>query len=61
MAVKVIENTSSDQVKDVQKEIEILKKCKSPNIVSYFGSVFTDSALWVIFLEFSLNFLTYIF
>jgi len=45
LAIKIVaigeENTSPEAKKqrdEIQKEIEILKTCKSPYIVSYFGS-----------------------
>lgn len=39
------ENTDT---KDIENEIEILKKCKSEYIVSYFGIYRTDILLWVL-------------
>lgn len=34
----------------LQKEVDALKKCKSPNILSYFGSCATAHDVWVIFI-----------
>ena len=32
---------------DLKKEIDILKKCRNDNIVSYFGYCFKDQSTWV--------------
>ncbi len=31
----------------LEKEIEVLKKCKSPNILSYFGTCTLGNQVWV--------------
>jgi serine/threonine protein kinase len=52
MAVKMVPFLSSQQGQDeVRKEINVLKKCRHPNIVSYFGCAMKDSFLWI-FMEF---------
>jgi len=33
---------------DIIKEIKIMKQCRSPYIVSYFGSYFKDNELWIV-------------
>ncbi|KAM9980876.1 hypothetical protein ACTFIY_003171 [Dictyostelium cf. discoideum] len=47
LAIKVIEMKESESV-SLQNEINILKNCKSPNIVSYFGSLQTESHIWIL-------------
>lgn len=47
MAIKVLPIESGTDISEIEKEIEILKKCKSPNIVSYFGTCSVDKNLWV--------------
>lgn len=44
-AVKIV--SVEEDVSSVQKEIDILKTCQSPNIVSYIGSYYWDTSLWV--------------
>lgn len=47
-AVKIIPAAVDDTEEDqVTSEIEILKKCSHPNVVSYFGSLWEGSSLWV--------------
>ncbi len=36
-----------NDISEVEKEINILRQCESPHIVSYFGSYKKDSNLWV--------------
>jgi hypothetical protein len=38
---------ANTDTKDIENEIEILKKCKSDYVVSYFGIYRTDILLWV--------------
>lgn len=45
LATKVIPIQDSEEI---EKEISILKKCKSPNIVSYFGSCHQGENLWIL-------------
>ena len=46
VAIKVLEVENEDTA-ELMKEIEILKKCNSPYIVSYKGSYEKDGHLWV--------------
>jgi len=46
VAVKIIP-VSSD-IESLKKEISILKQCKSPYIVQYYGSYMKDNDLWLI-------------
>jgi hypothetical protein len=53
-AIKVlaIGDPNSEVNKDIRKEIDILRKCKSPHIVSYFGTALQKAPddthdLWV--------------
>ena len=50
MAAKVIPKRAGDQLGEVQKEINILKKCNNGWIVNYLGTYFLDESLWVNFL-----------
>lgn len=47
MAAKLIPIKSG--LEEIQKEIEILRKCKSSYIVNYFGTCTTSTHLWVTF------------
>ncbi len=46
VAVKILPVTQ--EIQALKKEIEILKRCKSPYIVQYFGSYMKDNDLWLI-------------
>lgn len=47
-AIKVITQLGGvEQQEELKKEIDILKKCTNKNIVSYYGCLTTDNALWV--------------
>ena len=46
VAIKVL-SFDSDDVADLQKEINILKECKSPYIVAYKGSFEKKGRLWI--------------
>lgn len=45
IAIKIL--PAGDSPEDIEQEINILKDCKHPNIVSYFGSSVRDHQLWV--------------
>ena len=51
MAAKIIAIEGGSE--EIEKEIEILKKCKMSNIVSYFGTVMHNQKkkLWVFWTE----------
>ncbi len=53
MAIKCInmEGTSLKESKQILKEIDVLKKCRSEHVVSYFGSCLRKNCLWVIYLS----------
>ena len=46
MAVKIL--PVSQDLENLKKEIQILKRCKSPYIVQYYGSYMKDNDLWLI-------------
>ena len=46
VAIKAIPIESD--LTDIQKEIAILRKCRSPYVVSYFGSYEKDGDLWIV-------------
>lgn len=49
LAIKCIqvENPTPGELKQMYKEIEVLKKCRNPHIVSYFGSCIRQNDIWV--------------
>jgi len=47
VAIKVLE-VESDEKSDLEKEIDILKECDSPYIVSYKGTYETDGNIWIV-------------
>jgi serine/threonine protein kinase len=44
-AVKVVK--VEDDISEVEKEVKILKQCKSPYIVGYHGTYLKNNKLWV--------------
>ncbi|KAK9521304.1 hypothetical protein VZT92_021122 [Zoarces viviparus] len=46
-AIKVIKMEADDDFSVIQQEIVIVKSCKHPNIVAYFGSYIRDNKLWI--------------
>jgi len=47
LAVKIVEAVDDDKGA-VMREIQILKKCRHPNIVSYYGCSLKDRWLWIL-------------
>jgi serine/threonine protein kinase len=47
-AIKILDVPDESARKDIEKEVEILKKCRSPNIVNYYGTCTKDDKLWII-------------
>lgn len=45
-AIKSIEVTEDD-LKTIENEINVLKKCKHENIVRYYGTCRKDQSIWV--------------
>jgi serine/threonine protein kinase len=46
MAIKCVTLTKTE-LQELQKEIEILKRCKDVHIVKYYGSYLKEDTLWV--------------
>uniref|UniRef100_A0A8C2X167 non-specific serine/threonine protein kinase n=1 Tax=Cyclopterus lumpus TaxID=8103 RepID=A0A8C2X167_CYCLU len=46
-AIKVIKMEADDDFSVIQQEIVIVKGCKHPNIVAYYGSYIRDNILWI--------------
>jgi serine/threonine protein kinase len=42
-----IDKPSPEELRQMYKEIEVLKKCRHPHIVAYFGSCIRTNDLWV--------------
>eukprot|EP01132_Coremiostelium_polycephalum_P002651 gene2651-3291_t len=47
LAVKVLSITPT-RIKDIEKEIDLLKKCRCPNVLSYYGSIAKMAELWIL-------------
>jgi len=48
LAVKVLSVTPT-RIKDIEKEIDLLKKCRCPNVLSYYGSISSKlTELWIL-------------
>eukprot|EP01113_Clastostelium_recurvatum_P039690 TRINITY_DN6082_c0_g1_i2.p1 TRINITY_DN6082_c0_g1~~TRINITY_DN6082_c0_g1_i2.p1 ORF type:complete len:470 (-),score=91.96 TRINITY_DN6082_c0_g1_i2:157-1566(-) len=47
LAIKKVP-VDKEQTASITKEIEILKKCNSPNVVSYLGSCYKGDELWIL-------------
>jgi serine/threonine protein kinase len=48
LAIKIIVNTSKQMQESIQKEVEILKKCRSPAVVAYYGTCIKGSEVWIL-------------
>ncbi|EGC30459.1 hypothetical protein DICPUDRAFT_90051 [Dictyostelium purpureum] len=48
LAIKEFDIFEADDVEPITKEIQILKKCNNPYVVSYFGSCRLKSKLWIL-------------
>ncbi|XP_078516596.1 mitogen-activated protein kinase kinase kinase kinase 2 isoform X2 [Lissotriton helveticus] len=46
-AVKIIKLEPGDDISSIQQEISMLKDCRHPNIVAYFGSYLRNNRLWI--------------
>jgi len=47
-AIKTIPVQENDELGDIEDEIDILKKCSSPNIVSYYGCFKNGKEFWIL-------------
>jgi hypothetical protein len=48
LAIKELSYHSKEDEAEVQKEIDVLKQCTHPNIVSYYGMTTKDNNLWIL-------------
>eukprot|EP01122_Echinamoeba_exundans_P000300 TRINITY_DN10274_c0_g1_i1.p1 TRINITY_DN10274_c0_g1~~TRINITY_DN10274_c0_g1_i1.p1 ORF type:complete len:684 (+),score=171.91 TRINITY_DN10274_c0_g1_i1:66-2117(+) len=48
LAIKIIINTTKQMQESIQKEVEILKKCRSPWVVSYYGTCIKGTEVWIL-------------
>jgi mitogen-activated protein kinase kinase kinase kinase 1 len=47
LAVKIVRQGDKNIQAELEKEMEILKKCRSANVVAYYGTVNRDNESWV--------------
>ena len=47
VAIKIVELVE-DELDDIKLEVDILKMCKQPNVVNYFGTYLRFEKLWVL-------------
>ena len=47
LAIKVVKQTNKTVQQALEKEIQVLKKCRSPLVVEYYGTVLRDDCVWV--------------
>lgn len=48
LAIKIIINTTKQMQESIQKEVEILKRCRSPWVVSYYGTCIKGTEVWIL-------------
>jgi len=48
IAIKVIHFNNQQLLEDLDKEINVLKKCKSPFVVAYYGSFLNNEEVWIL-------------
>eukprot|EP01105_Mastigella_eilhardi_P018889 TRINITY_DN4409_c0_g1_i2.p1 TRINITY_DN4409_c0_g1~~TRINITY_DN4409_c0_g1_i2.p1 ORF type:complete len:389 (-),score=78.09 TRINITY_DN4409_c0_g1_i2:31-1197(-) len=48
MAIKTIDLSAEDDITGIKKEIEILKTCRCPNIVCFFGCFVSSNRFWIL-------------
>lgn len=49
LAIKALTNVSGERGRaDLQKEIDILKKCRCGNVLSYYGSIAVKNEIWIL-------------
>jgi small GTP-binding protein len=48
LAIKIVEIDNAAARKEVQDEIDVLKKCRHNHIVNYYGAIAKDKHLWIL-------------
>jgi len=48
VAIKIVAQTNKKVQEELKKEIDVLKKCKNPNIVAYYGTYALEDQVWII-------------
>jgi len=48
IAIKIIHLSDHQLIEDLDKEINILKKCSSPYVVAYFGTFINHEEVWIL-------------
>eukprot|EP01127_Copromyxa_protea_P015104 TRINITY_DN4298_c0_g1_i1.p1 TRINITY_DN4298_c0_g1~~TRINITY_DN4298_c0_g1_i1.p1 ORF type:complete len:385 (-),score=98.72 TRINITY_DN4298_c0_g1_i1:134-1288(-) len=48
VAIKIVNQTNKKVQQELEKEIDVLKRCKHPNVVAYYGTYLKDDEVWII-------------
>eukprot|EP01128_Nolandella_sp_AFSM9_P001544 TRINITY_DN1172_c0_g1_i1.p1 TRINITY_DN1172_c0_g1~~TRINITY_DN1172_c0_g1_i1.p1 ORF type:complete len:1022 (+),score=261.87 TRINITY_DN1172_c0_g1_i1:128-3193(+) len=48
LAVKIVLQGNKAVQEELEKEMEILKKCRSPNVIAYYGTVLREKETWIL-------------
>eukprot|EP01121_Diplochlamys_sp_Union-15-3_P003525 TRINITY_DN1342_c0_g1_i4.p1 TRINITY_DN1342_c0_g1~~TRINITY_DN1342_c0_g1_i4.p1 ORF type:complete len:424 (-),score=90.73 TRINITY_DN1342_c0_g1_i4:37-1200(-) len=48
LAIKVVNQSNKTVQQSLEKEIEVLKKCRSPLVVAYYGTALRDESVWIL-------------
>lgn len=48
LAIKIILNTNKTMQESIQKEVEVLKKCRSRAVVAYYGTCLKNNETWIL-------------
>eukprot|EP01127_Copromyxa_protea_P010928 TRINITY_DN2712_c0_g7_i4.p2 TRINITY_DN2712_c0_g7~~TRINITY_DN2712_c0_g7_i4.p2 ORF type:complete len:476 (+),score=85.66 TRINITY_DN2712_c0_g7_i4:2635-4062(+) len=48
LAVKIVKQSDKKIQEELEKEVEILKKCKNPNVIAYYGTVLREEHCWIL-------------
>eukprot|EP01125_Pyxidicula_operculata_P005765 TRINITY_DN2012_c0_g1_i1.p1 TRINITY_DN2012_c0_g1~~TRINITY_DN2012_c0_g1_i1.p1 ORF type:complete len:948 (-),score=205.72 TRINITY_DN2012_c0_g1_i1:135-2978(-) len=48
IAIKIVEGGNKKLQEDLEKEMEILKQCRSENVIAYFGTIIRENETWIL-------------
>jgi len=48
LAIKIIKQGDKTLQEELEKEIDILKKCRSENVIAYYGTVLRENDTWIL-------------